>query len=171
MNRLPTILAVSLLSLMLAACATLTPYQPAKDGYGYSEQRLETDRYRVRFAGSTATPRQTVDNYVLYRAAELTLESGKDYFVLMDQKTDAASGNSSGVSFGLGGFGIGSGSSGVGVGVGVGTGGNAKAEYRTEAEIVLFSGKKPADNPQAFDAREIKSNLESLVARPAAGKS
>jgi hypothetical protein len=161
------IAAFSLLALALTACATVTPYQPVKSGYGYSEQRLEADRYRVRFAGSTATPRQTVDSYVLYRAAELTLENGKDYFILMGQNTEASAGGGPGVSLGLGGFGIG-GSGGLGVGVGVGTGGQSKTEYQTSAEIVMYSGTKPADNPQAFDAREIKTNLESLVQRPAA---
>src|SRR3546814_6729919 len=74
---------VALLALgMLTACATTTPYQPVRDGYGYQDQRIEGNRYLVTFAGSTATPRQTVENYLLYHAAELTLASGNDYFIV-----------------------------------------------------------------------------------------
>ena len=56
----PTI--VVLLGLLLAACAGKpTPYQAAQGGYGYSEQRLEDNRYRVSFAGIDATGRVDVD--------------------------------------------------------------------------------------------------------------
>ncbi|MFT4046301.1 MAG: hypothetical protein QM661_06340 [Solimonas sp.] len=55
-NDIPLAPAV-LLAAVLAACATVTPYQPAGDGYGYRSQMLESNRYRVSFAGSSATPR------------------------------------------------------------------------------------------------------------------
>src|SRR3546814_14821204 len=73
---------------MLTACATTTPYQPVRDGYGYQDQRIEGNRYRVTFAGSTATPRQTVENYLLYHAAELTLASGNDYFIVTQRSEE-----------------------------------------------------------------------------------
>lgn len=158
--------AVSLLALGVSACASLTPYQPMKDGYGYSEQQLEPDRYRVTVAGSSATPRQTVENYLLYRAAELTLAANHDYFVLRDQSLQADNKSGPGVSLGIGGFGFGS-SSGVGVGVGVGNGGNDKRAYKAQAEVVMKSGTKPADDASAFDARAIQSNLQALIAPPA----
>ena len=69
----------------LAACATPTPYQPnarvqslggmAASG-GYSEVRLEPDRWRVNFAGNSMTSRETVEGYLLFHAAELTLQNG-----------------------------------------------------------------------------------------------
>src|SRR3546814_10822327 len=65
----------------LAACVSVTPYQPASKGYGYSEQRIENNRFRINFAGNSDTPKQTVETYLLFRAAELTLKSGYDYFV------------------------------------------------------------------------------------------
>ena len=61
---------------MLAGCAQPTPYQPATEGYGHSEQQIEDNRYRVSFAGNDLTPADTVQNYLLYRAAELTLGKG-----------------------------------------------------------------------------------------------
>lgn len=44
--------------LLLAACGTATPYQPALDGYGFKEQKIEGNRYRVSFSGNSLTPRE-----------------------------------------------------------------------------------------------------------------
>lgn len=77
---------------VLAACATATPYQPAGwDGsrYGFSEMPIEADRFRVSFSGNSVTERETVENYLLYRAAELTLQTGYDYFLVADRDTEA----------------------------------------------------------------------------------
>ena len=73
----------------LSACSTATPFQPAtkaSSGYGYSEQRIETDRWRVNFSGNADTSRQTVETYMLYRAAQLTLNSGYDWFETNDRQ-------------------------------------------------------------------------------------
>lgn len=151
---------------LLAACATTTPYQPSRKGYGYSDQMLEANRYRVRFTGSSATPRETVENYLLYHAAELTLNSGRDWFVVTSSSTSAAGQPGGGLSLGIGGFGFGS-HTGVGLGVGTDTGVGDKVEWTSQAEIVTYKGTKPADDPKAFDAREVKRNLEAKIARPA----
>ena len=73
----------------LAACATPTPYQAAEDGrQGYAQTQIETNRFRVSFRGNSLTDRETTENYLLYRAAELTLESGYDYFTVVTRATD-----------------------------------------------------------------------------------
>lgn len=79
--------------LALAACATSsTPYQPVSSSNrvagGYSEARLAPDRYRVTFAGNTWTSRDTVEGYLLYRAAELTVEQGFDWFEIVNRETE-----------------------------------------------------------------------------------
>ncbi|MEX2641945.1 MAG: MotA/TolQ/ExbB proton channel family protein, partial [Acetobacterales bacterium] len=81
-----TLLVAALLG--LTSCASPTPYQPMTDGQGYAQQQLEENRYRVTFSGNTATPRETVENYLLYRAAEVTVERGYDYFVLADNQVE-----------------------------------------------------------------------------------
>ena len=79
----------------LAACETATPYQPlnAKEASsgGYSDARLNSDRWRVSFSGNTVTSRETVERYLLYRAAELTTSQGFDWFVTPDKNTDRKS--------------------------------------------------------------------------------
>jgi hypothetical protein len=163
MNRAICRIAIALLPALLAACATATPYQPLRGGEGYAEQKLESNRYRISFAGNSATPQQQVDDYLLYRAAEVTLAGGYDYFVLTGKSSEGQQGQSGGVSLGFGGFSIGSGG-GVGVGVGTSTGGGTA--YQATAEIVMFKGRKPDDNPRAFDARAVKENLQAQIKSP-----
>ena len=78
----------------LVACATETPYQPAPPGhsaagYGYSDTKIDQVHWRVSFAGNSLTSRETVEKYLLYRAAELSLEQGFDWFQTTDRHTDA----------------------------------------------------------------------------------
>lgn len=84
-------IALTATAALLAACATTTPYQEASQpgGYdGYSQTVLENDRARVTFGGNSLTKRETVENYLLYRAAELTLEKGYDHFTLIERDTE-----------------------------------------------------------------------------------
>ena len=76
----------------LAACATPTPYRPAVgSGFsrtGFSDQQIEQNRFRVSFAGNSYTSRETVERFLLFRAAQLTLETGGDHFIMVDRDTD-----------------------------------------------------------------------------------
>src|SRR5689334_5212700 len=87
-------LAAALLasSALLAACASgPTPYQPGaanSNDRGYAESKIESDRYRISFKGNSMTDRETVENYLLYRAAELTLQNGYDVFTVVNRDTD-----------------------------------------------------------------------------------
>ena len=60
----------------LAACVGPTAYQPREDRYGYADQQIDRTHYRVSFTGNSFTQRDMVENYLLYRAAELTVASG-----------------------------------------------------------------------------------------------
>ena len=91
MSRLNLIAAVAAL-FVLGACATATPYQPASGSErGYSERQIETNRFKVQFAGNSLTDRKTVETYLLYRAAELTQLNGYDHFRVVERDTDAES--------------------------------------------------------------------------------
>ncbi|MEI9927041.1 MAG: hypothetical protein WDN44_04060 [Sphingomonas sp.] len=82
-------------ALALGSCETATPYQPASSPgsyhMGYSDQRLDDTHFRVGFSGNSLTARETVERYLLYRAAELTVQSGFDYFVLVSRDTETKS--------------------------------------------------------------------------------
>ena len=160
---------------LLSACATATPYQPAAtDAYGFHEQRIESNRLRISFRGNTLTDRETVETYLLFRAAELTTQNGFDYFIVADRDTEEQSRLQ----------------------------GSPRSRFASDywffsprrgwspwydpfwdepssyrevtryeavAEIAMFNGPKPADNPDAFDAREVQSNLRDRVVRPPEG--
>jgi hypothetical protein len=49
---------------------------------GFAETRLSPDRWRVLVVGNSLTSRGNVEQYLMRRCAELTLEQGKRYFVL-----------------------------------------------------------------------------------------
>jgi hypothetical protein len=82
-------LAVCALALALSACASAPPYQPAASSLasGYSDQRLASDRYRVRFTGTERMSAAEVQDYALLRAAQLTLENGHDWFEVVASDT------------------------------------------------------------------------------------
>ena len=91
MKRLLTTAAIALAA-GLAACATATPYQPATltaEGprNGFYEVPIEQNRWRVTFSGNTVTSRQQVEDALLLRAAELTLQQGFDHFVAVNRGT------------------------------------------------------------------------------------
>jgi len=149
-----------LLSLALRACASMdTAYGPAYGprGAGYSEFRIEPDRFRVNYQGGPGAPAEEVANYALLRAAELTLSQGRDWFQVTDRASSGRLGGC-GPRFSVG---AGSGSYGrTSVGVGLGTsfslgGGPAVAH---SIEIVMGQGAKPAD-PNAYDARAVRAAL------------
>jgi hypothetical protein len=147
-------------TLALGACATTTPYQPLHNGEGYSEQRIESNRYVVRFFGNESTPRQTVENDLLYRAAELTLANGYDYFVVSDQTTEAQTSYYQSFS---GGFGFGRFWWGPRLGADYIT---PEVQYEGNMTILMRHGKKREGDVRAFDAHEVQQNLEPLIVRP-----
>lgn len=89
-SRLTALAAALAGSAALAGCMTATPYQPATNSsrLGYAEEQIEANRFRVSFAGNTITSRETVERYLLYRAAELTVQQGFDHFILVDRNTE-----------------------------------------------------------------------------------
>lgn len=107
-------------ALLLGACATETAYRPATgQGFsrtGFSDRQIEQNRFLVTFAGNSSTPRDTVERYLLFRAAEITLQQGGDYFVMANRDTDLQSRTytTPGFGGGFGGYGSGFGYGGFG---------------------------------------------------------
>lgn len=75
------------LVLALAACTTVAPYHPAitLGGSGFSDEKLDETHYVVTFQGDSRTSRHEVEDYLLFRAAELTDDNGYDYFVVSEK--------------------------------------------------------------------------------------
>ncbi len=178
------VLMAAAATLALGACATATPYQPAGfEGQrgGYVEQRLEQDRFRVGFAGNSLTSRDTVETYLLYRAAEVTVQSGYDWFSMAGRATDrdtrfVGTADPFGPRYGYWGP-----SWRYYRGGAWGPWGPWRDpfyssrrdldvrqydRYEATAEILLGRGAKPAGDPAAFDAREVLANLGPRIRTP-----
>ncbi|WP_323989733.1 CC0125/CC1285 family lipoprotein [Nguyenibacter sp. L1] len=155
--------------IIATACTHPTPYQPAtKAGEGYTTQQIETNRFRISFRGNAETSRQTVDTYMLYRCAEVTLENGYDYFVIVNKAVDK---NTAYESYGdnlawgwRGGWGWRHGRGGVGPWDGSGTSYSQPINsYDAIADIVLYHGTKPLNDLYAYDAREVMHEIGPTV--------
>lgn len=187
MKRLLIAAAALALAGGLAGCETATPYQPLKPGSsagGYSETRLEGDRWRVTFAGNSMTSRETVETYLLYRAAELTVNQGYDWFETVERATDKHTQTYADPIGGPGPYGYGYGWRPYWRYYGGGYGWRGwdpyfggpfwgdsidvttVERYETSAEIIMHHGAKPADDKHAFDARDVMHNLSSRIVKP-----
>ncbi len=169
-------LALAAVAGLLAACATATPYQPSETaGYGFQEQTIEDNRVRITFRGNTLTDRETVETYLLYRAAELTLQNGKDYFIVSTRDTEEHSRLQSDGFYRPSryGFRYYAYRPRLGWSPWYDPFWDEPARYREVtryeaiAEISMFNGQKPANDAAAFSAREVQSNLQGRIVRPA----
>lgn len=143
-------------ALGLTACSTAGPtlYAPAQEGhYGYSERRIEQDRFMIRFdAGSDASIEETED-LALRRAAEFTLEQGADWFVVVrrdregNDRNPVSVGTSASYSTGSRGY------SARGVGLGIRFD-NSAGQKSVTLEILIRTGTV-SDDANAYDARDI----------------
>lgn len=177
--------ALAATSLMLSACMTETTYRPATgSGFereGYSERQIEANRFQITFAGNTMTSRDTVEKYLLFRSAELTVQQGYDYFVMADRDTDKKSRTYVSDRFGPGPYGYWGPSwryRGRAFGwrswdpyfgdpfwdrdVDV----NTVDKYEATAEIVMGKGPKPPGNVRAFDAHAVMANIGPTIVMP-----
>lgn len=71
---------------VLIAMGCATPYQPRGFSGGYSDYRVSADVFSVSFRGSSSTREEVVEEFLLRRASELTLEHGFVYFVVLAEK-------------------------------------------------------------------------------------
>lgn len=173
-------ICIALLTLSLSGCATQTPYQPAekRGAEGYTETKLGDTRYRITFTGNSTTPAETVKDYALLRAGELTLEKGSDWFQLVDSSNDKKVQTSTTVDSGLGiapatevyqrcGLlrcsTVVTTSPGYGSGFDVGTT-TTSSSYTSSLEIVM--GKKPMPNKvESYDARDLVTSLRGIMGK------
>lgn len=159
---------------VLAACATTTPYQPARNGgYGYSETRIESNRYTLTFSGNSVTERDMVEASLLYRAAELTVQSGYDHFLVTTRAVDPSRqifttppryGFAPYYAYYSPRWGWRPWTDPFWTDQTI----SEVTRYTATAEIVMAKGPKPAGNPAAFDARDVMANLQAKVTAPRA---
>jgi hypothetical protein len=162
------LLAVAITALVagLAGCASPTPYGPRLEGRetGYTDRELTPTRYRITFAGNTVTPRETVETYLLLRAAEVTRAAGYESFVFDTRNTQAHTSYQAVPAFPAdpwygpwgrpypywGGFGF---AYEPAVDVVV------RTKYQAYAEIVLLTAEQAKSEPRAIRAADVISRI------------
>lgn len=136
------------------ARADTTPYQPitASRHYGYAETQTDVNRLRISFAGNGETSRETVETYLLYRAAELTLQRGFDYFIVADHSVDTSTQYAA-----------------AGPPVPPIMPPRRYREISSHtavSDVIMYRGARPMGAANAFDARTVYANLAGRVSRP-----
>ena len=154
--------------LLTSACQAATPYGPMNGRYGYSEQQIEQNRFQVTFRGNSSTPRETVEAFLLYRAAEITVNSGFNTFVVTERATDTTS-MWRGTSYGPAVYGY------YGPGYdrfpyythGYHWGYDATVRetrsFEAHAYIVMLKDGAAGDDVQRYDAHQVLLNLDPVV--------
>lgn len=148
-----SLLLAAVVAGLATACASAgsTPYQPAgiSGEFGYAEQQLEHNKMRLTFNGNALTDVTTVKKYVLYRAAEVTLQSGYDFFILADRGVEKESEFRT-----------------VGFRPRLGGEVEERSSHAAMIDITMFHGRKPPVLADAYDAREVRMHLGSNIERP-----
>lgn len=162
----------SVFALILTACVSQPVYGPRGPGQsaGYTDERLAENRYRVTYTGNSITHRETVEDFLLYRAAEVTLQSGFSHFSFDTRDTKA---HTTYYSTFIGGW----------------PGWHSRwrghgwywhswpydedittsmTRYEAYAEIVMLTPEQAKDDPYSLDAHEVIDNLGPKVHPPPA---
>jgi len=165
MKRLICLVVLAMFAVvMLIGCATR--YQKAGATGGYSDAQIDANTFLVEFRGNGNTSRQTVETYLLYRCAEVTIGAGYDFFVIVVGGVDTKetlsttttqgsySSSTSGIATRSGSNVIIANTATTGTYTPPETHTSTITRHRGSVRIKGFKGEKPADNPNAYDARE-----------------
>jgi hypothetical protein len=89
--RARAITSLAALVLLAACAADETDFKPQIAGaqIGYTDRALAFDRHLISFSGSGATTQSEVENYLMRRAAEVTLQRGYTHFIVDTQETES----------------------------------------------------------------------------------
>ncbi len=149
-------LAAVCIALTLSACAT--PYGKYGLLGGFTDSRIDENTFSISVDTNGYTKQQTTSMQAMYRAAELTVENGYDYFVITNDSK-----NPTGMTINM------PGSSYTTVNS-FGNTATARTTYNPGAAIPMvfpnstlviksFKGNKPTDAPNAYDARSVMTYL------------
>ena len=163
MVKRATVQAAAALALLFVSGCAVTTFDPSAAQLSpppvgaATEERLEEGVYRVTFVARGDYTRAERQAGVLRRAAELTLEKGREYFVVRERESLYDSPPPSELELGVGIGVFGGSSSGAGGGIAVGglparSGGRATGEA---AVVELRIGIFPQDDPNAYDPQAL----------------
>lgn len=86
MRKLAAFGLLTLAALTLSGCFGPSTYHPYDGNDGYSDTQLNNTLYEVKFYGNDMTSKDATYNMMLYRAAQIALSSGYDYFRVINRR-------------------------------------------------------------------------------------
>ncbi len=85
-NRNISLIMALMVSIVMLIAACSTPYQPKGTLGGYSQEKILANMYKVEFVGNQHSKPEVIQNFLMYRCAELTLEQGFEYFSIVSEE-------------------------------------------------------------------------------------
>jgi hypothetical protein len=157
---------VATLAVALAACQSPARYGPKEPniGTGYTDQQLAANRYRITFTGNAATKREAVENYLLFRAAEVTAQTSYPYFLFDTRDTEAKTTYQTSLDAGPPWRGRGWYHHSWAWDGDVST--RTVTSYEAFAEIVLLTAEQAKSEPRALEAKDVLAHVGPLVRPP-----
>ncbi len=166
MSRMRTMYFCFLVALLSGCASNLPAYRPYSDGAGYQDKRIEENRFALSFIGNSSMTAETTENYLIYRAAEISSATGYDYFILHDKNTKQMSRyryfpyshNRYGY-YNSWGYGY----------------GHHNYDYydyccpyswyEVSAEVLMYEGQKPESDLNAYDSQQVLEYLGPTIQR------
>jgi len=145
---------------MLSGCATT--YQPQSFSGGYSETQIGENIFQVSFRGNGYTSRERASDFSLVRSAEVVLENGFRYFVIVESEkgskvgayTTPTTSHTTGSSYGSGNYAYGSATTTT-------SGGQTYFISKPQAtNTILCFKEKPEINGLVFDAEFVVKSIK-----------
>jgi hypothetical protein len=87
MRKVCVVVGFAILVAALSGCAT--GYHASGFKGGFSQTKVSEDTYQVQVTGNGYTTSERASQFLLRRCAELTLESGRRYFAMLDSDSDS----------------------------------------------------------------------------------
>jgi hypothetical protein len=132
-------LKITVLAMIFVLLGCATKYQPAGVRFGYRDIQVDKNTYRVTFEANTVTDSMVTSEYLLYRCAELTLEKGFGYFVVIRSEDLSTT---------------------------IGSCLAGPEKYPSYAKTIrIFKGKKTEGERNMYDARIIVESLRNRIKR------
>jgi hypothetical protein len=161
-------LAILFLGILGAGCAT--GYHALGINGGFEDSRIDESTFLVSFRGNGYTSAERVETLLLYRCAEITRDSGFDYFVLLREEatssqsveqtpghyTARTTGSAQAYDGGAYGASTTTGTYSPGTQIAV-------TRHGASARIRAFKGARPSEDPNAFAADSVLKYLAPQV--------
>jgi len=146
----PSALATTFVLFLAACSASPTPFQVADGGGGYTDRQLDNGGYQVTFEGNGATPKKSVQEAVLFRAAQVTIQAETKYFKVLSNTVEPVSEPAEGSGFSLSSL----------------LGSDDQGGLVSTLDFELLEEKPSGRDPNIYNARELISELSASVLEP-----